>query len=150
MSAKLIFRLFPIMLTLFVPAQNPLTPRIIDLKSADGTLLKATYFAAAKPGPGVLLYHQSNRARQSWDDVAAQIATAGINTLTVDTRGYGESSGEKKEREKWRSADLDAAFQYLVSQSGVDRDVIGVGGAGWLGVDCSVETARRHPGQVKS
>ena len=32
-------------------------PRIVDLKTPDGTLLKATYFAAAKPGPGVLLLH---------------------------------------------------------------------------------------------
>jgi hypothetical protein len=32
----------------------------------------------------------------------------------------------------------------------VNRDVIGVGGAGALGVDNSVETARRHPDQVKS
>jgi hypothetical protein len=40
-------------------AQNP-APRIVDLKAADGTPLKATYFAAAKsvtpeqPGPQFL------------------------------------------------------------------------------------------------
>jgi hypothetical protein len=33
---------------------------VVDLKSIDGTILKATYFTAAKPGPGVLLFHQSN------------------------------------------------------------------------------------------
>jgi hypothetical protein len=44
--------------------------RVVDLKSADGTPLKATYFAAEKPGPGVLLLHQGNRTRQSWDDLA--------------------------------------------------------------------------------
>jgi len=32
----------------------------------------------------------------------------------------------------------------------VKRDVIGAGGAGWLGVDDSVETARRHSAEVKS
>jgi hypothetical protein len=36
-------------------------PRIVDLKAADGTPLKATYFAAAKSGPGVLLLHQNTR-----------------------------------------------------------------------------------------
>ena len=132
------------------PSPQPRTSHVADLKAPDGIILKASYFAAAKPGPGVLLYHQSNRTRQSWDDVAAQLAAAGINTLTVDTRGYGESGGKKEERDSWRSADLDAAFQYLVSQPGVSRDAIGAGGAGWLGVDCSVETARRHPGAVKS
>ena len=35
--------------------------RAVDLKASDGAILKATYFAASKPGPGVLLFHQSNR-----------------------------------------------------------------------------------------
>jgi len=43
--------------------------RMVDLTASDGTALKASYFAAAKPGPGVLLLHQSNRTRKSWDDV---------------------------------------------------------------------------------
>ncbi len=125
-------------------------PHNVDLKSSDSTLLSATFFPAAKPGPGVLLFHQSNRTRTSWDDVARQLAAAGINTLTIDERGYGESGGKKEAREQYHGADLDSAFDYLVSQPGVQRDVIGAGGAGWLGVDDSVETARRHSGNVKS
>jgi tetratricopeptide (TPR) repeat protein len=38
----------------------------------------------------------------------------------------------------------------LVSQPGVKRDVIGVGGAGWFGVLHSIEVARQHPAEVKS
>jgi len=38
----------------------------------------------------------------------------------------------------------------LVSQAGVNRDVVGIGGAGVIGVEDSVETARRHPAEVKS
>src|SRR5204862_3532951 len=59
-------------------------PRVIDLKAPDGTILKASYFAAAKPGPGVLLFHQSNRTRKSWEDIARQLVAVGINVLTVD------------------------------------------------------------------
>jgi formylglycine-generating enzyme required for sulfatase activity len=129
---------------------QPAAPHTVDLKSTDGTLLKATFFPAAKPGPGVLLFHQSNRTRTSWDDVPRQLAAAGINTLTIDERGYGESSGKKDARELYHDADLDSAFEYLVSQPGVQRDAIGAGGAGWLGVDDSVETARRHSADVKS
>jgi hypothetical protein len=62
--------------------------RVVELKASDGTLLKATFFPAAKPGPGVLLFHQSNRTRTSWDDVPRQL---GISALTIDERGYGES-----------------------------------------------------------
>src|SRR5437868_15497926 len=82
-------------------------PHSVELKTADGTLLKATFFPAGKPGPGVLLFHQSNRTRKSWDDVARQLAAAGINTLTVDERGYGESGGKKEARELYHDNDLD-------------------------------------------
>jgi formylglycine-generating enzyme required for sulfatase activity len=129
---------------------SPAAPQAVDLKSSDGTLLKATFFPAVRPGPGVLLFHQSNRTSTSWDDVPRQLAAAGINTLTIDERGYGESGGRKDGRELNHDSDLDSAFEYLVSQPGVERDVIGAGGAGWLGVDNSVEMARRHSAEVKS
>jgi dienelactone hydrolase len=129
-------------------AQQPSAPRVVELKASDGTVLKASYFAATKPGPGVLLFHQSNRTRKAWDDVAGQLAAAGINTLTLDMRGFGESGDKPNTLTDAR--DIDTAFQYLVSQPGVKRDVIGVGGAGWFGVLPSVEVARQHAAEVKS
>jgi dienelactone hydrolase len=150
--------LFLLTISFVAQTQTPPAPRVVDVRASDGTQLKATYFAAAKPGPGVLLFHQSNRTRKSWDDVARQLANAGINTLTVDMRGHGETGGKydnwndpnlEQAKQQWQ-ADIDAAFQYLISQSGVNRDAIGLGGAGVLGVDNSVETARRHPDQIKS
>src|SRR5438270_5973214 len=139
-------------------SHQPPAVRVVDLKASDGTILKASYFAAAKPGPGVLLLHQSNRPRQSWDKVARQLAAAGINTLTLDMRGFGESGGpytkltdaEKAKAQTMWPSDVDTAFQYLVSQPGVKRDVIGVGGAGSFGVIPSVEVARQHSAEVKS
>jgi dienelactone hydrolase len=131
--------------------------RDVDVKSGDGTILKGTYFAAAKPGPGVLLFHQSNRTRKSWDELAAQLTAVGIHVLTVDSRAHGESGGKYDNEanraaywKTWWPSDLDAAFQYLSSQPGVNREAIGAGGAGNLGVESAVETARRHPAQVKS
>src|SRR6202011_3221199 len=117
-------------------AQQVPAARVIDLKASDGTILKATYYAAMKSGPGVLLLHQCNRQRKVWDDLAGQLATGGISVLTFDLRGFGESGGSpfdkltpqdaRVEAEKW-PADIETAFQYLVSQQGVTRDVIGVG-----------------------
>src|SRR5262249_4158608 len=112
------------------------------IKVADGTVVKGTYFAAAKPGPVVLFFHQTDRTRDSWDDVAKQLAAAGINALTVDLQRYKDNKG-------WQAAE-DAAFEFLVSQPGVSHDITGIGGAGALGVDLAVETARRHANQVKS
>ena len=134
-------------------SQSSPAPRVIDLKSADGTFLKGTYFAAPKPGPGAILYHQSNRTRQSWAALAAQLAAEGIHVLTVDKRGFGDSGGKsdsKEARKKWWPFDLDTAFQFLTSQPGVNNGIIGLGGAGSLGVIDATETARRHPAQVKS
>ena len=72
--------------------------RIVDLTAADGTKLKATFFAAAKPGPGVLLLHQCNGDRKGWDGLAQQLSAAGINVLTVDNRGFGESGGTPRDK----------------------------------------------------
>src|SRR5437773_9581338 len=115
----------------------------VDIKKPDRTILKGTYFAAGKSGPGVLLFHQSNRTRKSWNDIARQLAAAGINVLTVDT------DPNKTRKQRW-PGELDATLEFLVSQPGVNRDVVGIGGAGVIGVEDSVETARLHPAAVKS
>jgi Tetratricopeptide repeat len=130
--------------------QSPPSPRVVDLKASDGILLKATYFAAANPGPGVLLFHQSNRTRTSWDDVASKLSAAGINTLALDDRAYGESGGTLEQAWQKKPADLETAFQFLTSQPGVQRNVIGLAGAGSHGLINAVETARVHPADIKS
>src|SRR5437870_9218803 len=140
MRKKQIFLLLAAVIVLHNARGN--SPHAV-VKAADGTILKGTYFAAAKPGPGVLLFHQSNRTRKSWDDVARQLAAAGINALTVDT------DPNKTRKQRW-PGELDAAFEFLVSQPGVNRDVVGIGGAGVIGVEDSVETARLHAPEVKS
>jgi dienelactone hydrolase len=140
-------------------AQQAPAPRVTDLTAPDGTILKATYFGAAQPGPGILLLHQCNRQRKVWDDLAALLTASGLNVLTVDFRGYGESSGKRLDqssspqeanqmvKEQW-PADVDVAFRYLQSQPGVNRAVMGAAGAS-CGVNQAVQLARRHP-EVKS
>ena len=138
-------------------AKAPPAARIVDLTAADGVKLKASYFSAGKFGPGVLLLHQCDHDRRIWDGLAQQLAAAGINVLTFDLRGFGESGGRPhsttgeleppEEIQKWPS-DIDAAFQYLKSQHDVEPNAIGVGGAS-CGVSNAIKTAMRHP-EVKS
>jgi dienelactone hydrolase len=139
-------------------AQQAPGPRVVDLTAADGTKLKASFFSAGKPAPGVLLLHQCNQQRKGWDGLAKQLAAAGISVMTLDYRGYGESEGTapkdlpqaeavKVLNEKW-PGDVDVAYRYLVSQPGVDRHIVGAGGAS-CGVNQAIQLARRHP-EVKS
>lgn len=154
----LLWRVLPLLLLAGVWVSPALcAERVLDLTAADGTKLKATYFAASQPGPGVLLLHQCNRQRKVWDGLAQQLAAAGVNVLTLDYRGFGESGGDRFDVQQPQKAaelqrhwpdDIDIALQYLESQPGVKREVIGVGGAS-CGVQNSVQAARRHP-EIKS
>jgi len=152
-------RVLVLLLFVLTCAANPMPAvRTVSLTAADGTTLKASYFAAAKPGPGVLLLHQCNQQRKMWASLAEHLAESGINVLTLDYRGFGESGGARFDQltpqqtnqlvtETWPN-DIDVAYQYLLSQPGVSRDVIGAGGAS-CGVNQSIQLARRHP-EVKS
>jgi dienelactone hydrolase len=138
-------------------AAAPSAGRDVDIIASDGTGLKATFFAAARPGPAVLLMHMCITTRTSWEPVAQQLSAAGISALTIDNRGFGESGGprfdlgkpevQRQLNEKWPD-DFDAAFAWLVAQPGVDKSRIGAGGAS-CGVNNAVMLTSRHP-EVRS
>ncbi len=126
--------------------------RSVTLQAADGVSLAATYFAAGKPGPGLVLLHQCNRDRTSWSPFASAAAARGINVLALDFRGYGESGGARFKtfqdqrpamQEKW-PGDVDAAIAWLAAQGDVDRTRLAIGGAS-CGVHQAVHAAQRHP-----
>jgi len=127
-------------------------PRDVDVSAPDGTRLKATYFAAGRPGPAVLLMHMCITTRASWEPVARQLSAAGVHALTIDNRGFGESGGPRfetgtpavqRELNGLWAGDFDAAFAWLVAQPGVDKSRIGAGG-GSCGVNNAVKLASRH------
>ena len=133
-------------------SQTP-TPKDFDITAPDGIKLRATFFAAAKLGPGVLLLHMCNTVRKSWEPVAKKLSEKGINALIIDNRGFGESGGPRFEgaspevmkqlNEKW-TADFEAAYDVLIAQPGVDKTRIAVGG-GSCGVNNAMKLAEQHP-----
>jgi dienelactone hydrolase len=155
MSAKVVALLLVLAASRALAAEVP--PRDADITAPDGTMLKATYYAAAKPGPGVLLLHMCNSNRKAWEPLGRQLGAAGIHALALDYRGFGESKGEWFENdfqkqqqvvnEKW-PGDIDAALAFLRAQAGVDKRHIGAAG-GSCGVNQAVQVASRH-GEVKS
>jgi len=153
-----IMSLLLFVLALPVFGADPPAPRDVTINAPDGTQLKATYYAAAKPGPAVLLLHMCNTTRKSWEPLPAQLSAAGIHSLALDYRSFGESGGDRFDKlppqeaqkvvtEKW-PGDVDAAYAFLLAQPGVDKTRIGAGG-GSCGVNQAVQLARRHP-EVRS
>ena len=112
------------------------------IKAADGIDLKVTYFSPGRPGPGMLLLHQCNMDRHAWDGLAKDLADAGFHVVTLDYRGFGESGGDRAQREKW-PGDVDAAYAYLLAQKDVDKTRVAAGGAS-CGVTLSSDLATRH------
>jgi dienelactone hydrolase len=137
-------------------AQNA-SRKDVDIVAPDGAKLRATFFSADKSGPGVLLLHMCNTTRKSWEPVAKGLSERGVNVLTIDNRGFGESGGPRFEGgspearqqllEKW-PGDFEAAYQFLISQSNVDNGRIAFGG-GSCGVTNAVKLAEGHS-DVKS
>jgi len=74
----------PLMLACTGLALAATAERVIDLTAADGTQLKTTFFAAAKPGPGVLLLHQCNKDRKIWNGLARENAKRALEMLDLD------------------------------------------------------------------
>ena len=136
---------------------EPVAGSPVTLTAGDGTRLAATYYAGEKPGPGILLLHQCNKDRSSWNGLAQSLAGAGFHVLTFDYRGFGESPGKRfaeltpEETTKMTSevfpADVDVAYAWLKAQKGV-QGVTGAGGAS-CGVNQSIQLSRRHP-EVRS
>lgn len=155
LTGNLYKALFVLLLSTFaVAAQQTPAPRVVDLTAPDGLKLKGTFFAAAAPGPGVLLLHQCNRQRKVWDDLATRMTAAGINVMTVDLRGYGDSEGTPIDKltpeqinvvftEKM-PLDVETAYKFLVAQPAISPGLLAVGGAS-CGVNQSVHLAMNHP-----
>ncbi len=148
---------FAVLLSASVLFAQSASRKDVDIVSHDGVKLRATFFSAGKPGPGVLLLHMCNTTRKSWEPVAKGLSERGINVLTVDNRGFGESGGPRFENAsgeirqqlnaKW-PGDFDAVYQFLISQTGVDKGRTALGG-GSCGVTNAVRLAEGHP-EVKT
>jgi dienelactone hydrolase len=89
--------------------------------------------------------------RSVYDSLAQRLAGKGFHVLTFDFRGFGQSGGERPQgptlgkafQEIW-PRDVDAAYQFLLSQRGTDAHRTGALGAS-CGANQAVQLARRHP-----
>jgi len=123
-------------------AANPNEPQRVSIESPDKTLIIGSFFDSAKPNsPAVLLLHQWQSDRHSYDEFAKRLQAKGFNVLAIDGRGFGESvkttDGRTVEPERTDDAvkamigDVGAAFDFLSKQKNVDPNQLGIVGASY-------------------
>ncbi len=126
--------------------------RDVTFTAADGFTLQGTFSSIAKGGPGILLIHQCNADRRSYDQLALMLNNAGYNVLSFDFRGFGGSRGgpytdfssQRQAIVEKMPGDVDAALRFLTSQNTVIARALGVVG-GSCGVNQAIQASRRHP-----
>jgi alpha-beta hydrolase superfamily lysophospholipase len=65
----------------------------ITLKTKDGFSLIGNFYLAQTLDKGVILIHQMNKSKESYNAFTPLLVAAGYNVLALDMRGHGQSSG---------------------------------------------------------
>jgi dienelactone hydrolase len=129
--------------------------KTVEIDSTDGTPIYGSLYAADKPNsPALLLLHQWESDRHSFDEFAARMQGKGFAVLAIDGRGFGESvhrsngdrlsAGRTDADVKAMLGDVDAAFNYLSKQPNVDASKVGIVGASY-GSSLAIIYAADHP-----
>ncbi len=117
-------------------------PQKVTFDSADGVVLIGSFYGSPNANsPAVILLHQWQSDRHSYDNFARQMQAKGFNVLSFDGRGFGESVKTKDGKAvpvsrsddavKGMLGDVDAAFNFVSKQTNVDADKIGIVGASY-------------------
>lgn len=137
----------------------------LTLTTDKGFDLKASYYQSNKTSDrAVLLLHQCNYNRTMYNDIGQQLAKQGIHALSLDFRGFGESSNDefnvekvqalpREERRKaWEEmsahwpSDVQLAYNHLINQLS-DKAIVGVIGAS-CGGSQAITLAEKNPIKV--
>jgi alpha-beta hydrolase superfamily lysophospholipase len=122
--------------------------RPITLSSSGGVTIAGEYFeAATRPAPSVLLVHMLSRNKGDWGSLPDRIRDAGINALTIDLRGHGQSTGSAQDLPEMVQ-DVRAAAQWLLTRPNARGDSIAIVGAS-LGASLALLAAVAVP-QVRA
>ncbi|MEP6788062.1 MAG: alpha/beta fold hydrolase [Acidobacteriota bacterium] len=125
------------------PAASPETGLMtITFAAPDGAKLVGSLYEASKQNsPALLLLHQWQSDRHSYDDFAKRMQAKGFAVLSIDGRGFGESTkkadgsaviaGRTDADVKAMLGDTGAAIEFLSKQKNVDPSHVGIIGASY-------------------
>lgn len=100
------------------PGDHGLAFTPLDVRTADGELLRAWWIPREAPLASVVYFHGNGGNLSLWSPVFAELHRHGYAVLAWDYRGYGSSTGRPSERGLYRDAD---AVVGLVRARGLDR-----------------------------
>lgn len=117
-------------------------PQNVKFESADKVEIVGTYYAAEKDdSPAVLLLHQWQSDRKSFESFAARLQAKGFSVLAIDGRGFGGSvkttdgkpvtAGRDEASVKSMLADVANAVKFLSAEQRVDPSRIAIVGASY-------------------
>ena len=109
-------------------ARRSVTREEVSLITEDKVRLAATYYEASGE-EAVILLHQLNKDRRSWEEFARQLQQRGYAVLAIDFRGHGESEGDWRRfgKEEFRAMlkDVMAGAAFLHEMGRVVSGVVG-------------------------
>ena len=118
------------------PAAQGLPYEDAQIATEDGETLHAWWVPAAKPRGTTLLFHGNAGNISHRIDYARMFRSLGYNTLLVDYRGYGRSTGKPTEEGTYR--DAEASWRWLEARGIAGGEIVlygeslGGGVASWL------------------
>lgn len=130
-------------LLLLLATQGGAPPRRVDIAAADRVPLHATYFAAERAGPGVVIFRNCDNERSALDAFGERLRALGIHTVTWD---YRPGVAQNLDWSTTRLRDAQAVAAWLQQQPGVDSTrMVAIGGS--CGVSLALDFAmhRRAP-----
>ena len=124
------------------PAEVGIDYQDVYLTTADGVRIHAWYIPGRSSTTMLWLHGNAGNMGHRVPNLTLLNQLTGIGVFIIDYRGYGLSDGRPSEQGLY--ADAEAAFDYLVSEAGLDpvRDVVLFGRS--LGVGAAAELATRH------
>jgi pimeloyl-ACP methyl ester carboxylesterase len=112
----------------------------VSFRTEDGATLAGTLVQPAAPGPHpavVFVTGRSNASREAHRTQANLLARFGVAGLIFDSRGTGQSDGDRAAlTDRQRFADVRAALDLLSTHSAVDAGQVGLfthSAGGWVG-----------------
>ena len=100
--------------------------------------------AKVENAPTFLYLHGQDATIDKNLEHTQQLHELGYNVLLIDYRGFGKTHGKTQPSEKKIYEDAEAAWQYLVSDKGIDPKTILIFGHS-LGGAVAIDLAKNHP-----